>query len=80
MTKLTRNDENRNIYTVPVERFNQQTTFEESNFDKKPKSTLIVPGTSIPKKEPSKKPAKKPNRLYIVPGVPTLFYQQGNNN
>ena len=48
--------------------------------EKKPKSVLIVPGTSISKKEPSKKSAKKPKRLYIVSDAPTLFHQQGNQN
>ena len=42
--------------------------------------SLIVPGESISKKEPSKIPEKKTMRLYIVPGAPILLYQQGNNN
>ena len=68
------------MYTVPVGRFNKQTTVEESKCEEKPKITLIIPGASISKKEPSKKSAKKPMRFYIVPGAPTLFYQQSNHN
>ena len=46
----------------------------------KSKSALILPVASISKKETSNKSAKKPKHLYIVPGAPTLFYQQGNQN
>ena len=80
MTTVTCDDDIRKIYTVPVGGCNQQTTFEESKCEKKPKSELIVYGASIPKKEPSKKSYKKPNQLFIVPGAPTLFYQQGNHS
>ena len=80
VTTETRDDDSRKNYTVPVGQFNQHTTFEESKCEKKPKSELIVYGASIPKKEPSKKSDKKPNQLYIVPGAPTLFYQQGNHS
>ena len=41
---------------------------------------MIVTGESISKKEPSKIPEKKTMRLYIVPGAPTLLYQQDNQN
>ena len=47
---------------------------------KKSKSELILTGVYISKKVPSKKFFKKPKHLYIVPGVPTLFYQQSNHN
>ena len=80
VTTVTRDDEIRKKYTVPVGRCNQQTKFEESKCKNKPKSALIVPGASISKKELSKKSVKKPNCLYIVSGAPTLFYQQGNYN
>ena len=80
MTKVTCDDDSRKKYTVPVGRFNQLTTFEESKCEKKPKSALIIPGASISKKEPSKKSSKKPKGLYIVPGAPILFHQQGNHN
>ena len=80
MTTVTSDDDSLNSCTVTVVRCNQYTTSEESKFEKKPKSELIVPGASISKKEPDKKPAKKPKRLYIVPGAPTLFYQKLNQN
>ena len=68
------------MYTLPVGRCNQLKKFEDSKYEKKPKSALIVPVASISKKKPSNKSAKKPKRLYIVPGAPTSFYQQGNHN
>ena len=80
MTTVTCDDDIRKIYTVPVGGCNQQTTFEESKFENKPKRALIVTGASISNNEPSKKSAKKPERLFIVPGAPTLFFQQGNQN
>ena len=80
MKTITCDDGSRKNYTVPVGRCNQQTTFEESKCDKKPKSALIVPGAYFSKKEPSKKSDKKPKRLYIVPCATTLFYQQSNKN
>ena len=56
MTTVTRDDDSQNIYTVPVGRWNQQTSGEESKYEEKPKSALIVPGESISKKEPIKIP------------------------
>ena len=50
-TTVTRDDDNQNIYTVPVGRCNQQTIFEESKYEEKLKSPLIVPGEYISKKE-----------------------------
>ena len=41
---------------------------------------LIFPGGYISKKEPIKISDKKTICLYIFPGAPTLFYQQGNQN
>ena len=43
MTTVTREDDSQNIYTVPVGRCNQQTSFEESKYEGKPKSALVVP-------------------------------------
>ena len=77
---VTRDDESRNVYTLPIGQCNQLTTFEESKFEKKCKSALINPGEYISKQEPSKISEKKTMVLYIVPGALTLFYQQGNHN
>ena len=54
MTTVTRDYDSQNIYTVPVGQCNQQTSVEESKYEKKRKNALIVPGESISKKEPSK--------------------------
>ena len=51
MTTVTRDDNSRNIYTVPVGRCNQQTSVEESTYEEKPKSALIFTGEYILKKE-----------------------------
>ena len=50
MTTLTRDDDSPKIYTVPVGRCNQQTSVEESKYEEKRKSILIVPGEYISKK------------------------------
>ena len=68
------------MYTVSVGISNQKTSVEESKYEEKPKSVLIVPGEYIPKKEPSNILEMKTMRLYIVTLAPTLFYQQGNHN
>ena len=47
---VTHDDDSQNIYTEPVGRFNQQTSVEESKYEEKPKSVLIIPGGSILKK------------------------------
>ena len=44
VTTVTRDDDIQNIYTVPVERCIQQTSVEDSKYEEKPKSALIVPG------------------------------------
>ena len=80
MTTVTRDDNSQNIYIVPVGWCNQQTSLEESKYEEKPQSSLIVTGEYISKKEPSKLPENKTMRLCIVLGAPTLFYQQGNHN
>ena len=51
MTTLTRDDNSKNINAIPVGRFNQQTSVEESKYEEKRKSALIVVGGSISKKE-----------------------------
>ena len=79
-TTVTRDYYSQNIYTLPIGRCNQHTSVEESKYEEKRKSALIVPGGYISKKEPSKISERKTMRLYIVPGVPTLFYQHGNHN
>ena len=53
-TTVTRDDYSQNIYTVTVGLCNQQTSVEESKYDEKPKSALIIPGEYISKKEPRK--------------------------
>ena len=80
MTTVTRDDDSQNIYTVPVGRCNQQTSVEESKYEEKRQIALIASCESISKKGPSKILEKKKIGLYIVPGAPTLFYQQGNQN
>ena len=80
MTKITCDDYSQKIYTVPVGRWNQQTSVEEFKYEEKPKSALIVPGKSISNNELWKISEKKTMRLYIVLGAPTLLYQQGNQN
>ena len=80
MTTLTCDDYSQNIYTVPVGQCNQQTSVEESKYEDKPKSVLTVPVGSISKKEPRNLSENKTMRLYIFPGAPTFFYQQGNHN
>ena len=59
VTTVTHDDDSQHAYTVPVERFNKQTSVKESKYEEKRKSALIVPGESIPKKEPSKIPENK---------------------
>ena len=71
MTTVTCDDNSQNIYTVPDGLCNQQKSVQESKYEGKPKSVLIVPGEKTPKKEPSKISEKKTMRLYIVPGSPT---------
>ena len=44
MTTVTRDDDTQNIYTVPVGQCNQHTSVEESKYEEKPKSVLIIPG------------------------------------
>ena len=80
MTTVTRDDDSPNIYTVPFGRCDLQTSVDESKYEEIHQNALIFPGGSISKKEPSKISEKKTIRLYIVPGAPTLFYQQGNQN
>ena len=47
MPTETLDDDSQNIYTVSVRRCNQQTSVEESKYEKKPNITLIVPGEYI---------------------------------
>ena len=68
-----------NIYTVTVGQYNELTSVDESEYEEKNQNSLISPGESISEKEPSKISEKKTMRLYIVPGAPTLFYQQSNH-
>ena len=80
MTTVTRDDESQHIYTVRVGQCNQHTSVEEYEYEEKPNSVVIVPGNFIPKKEPINISENQIMRLYIVPGAPTLLYQQGNKN
>ena len=59
---------------------NEKTSDYEPKYEEKRKNALIFPGEYISKKETSKISEKKTMRLYIIPGAPTLFYQQGNQN
>ena len=47
------------MYTVPVLIFNQQKSVEESKYEEKRESTIIVPDKSISKKEPRKYQKRK---------------------
>ena len=80
MTTVTRDDDSQNIYTGLLGKYNQQTSYDGSEYEEKRNNALFDPGESISKKKPSKISEKKTMRLYIVPGVPTLLYQQGNQN
>ena len=80
VTTVTRDDDSRNIYTVPVGRCNELTSFDESKYEEKRHNSLICPGESISKKELRKISEKNTVRLYIVPGVPALLYQKVNHN
>ena len=54
MTTVTRDDDSKNVYTLPVGRFNQQTSVEDSKYEEKRKNSLIVPSEYISNKEQSK--------------------------
>ena len=54
MTKITRDDDSQNIYTVPIGRCDLQTSVQESKYEEKHQNALIVPGGYIYIKEPSK--------------------------
>ena len=75
VTTLTRDDDSQNIYTLPVGRYNEQTSDDESKYEEKRKNTLIGPSEFISNKEPSNISEKKTMHLYIVPGAPILIYQ-----
>ena len=49
-TTVTRDDDSQNIYTVPVEQWNQHTSFEDSKYEEKRKNKLMFSGESISKK------------------------------
>ena len=72
--------DSQNTNTVPVRWCNKITSVEESKYEEKSNSALIVLGESISKKQLSKIPKNKILRLYIVPGAPPSSYQQGNQN
>ena len=80
MTTVTHDDDSENMHTVPVGRWNELTSVDESKYEDKFQNALICPGESISKKELIKISEKKIIRLYIVPVAPSLFYQQGNHN
>ena len=80
VTTITRDDDSKIIYNVPVRQCNQQTSVEESNYEEKHNIALILLVEYISNMETSKISESKTIRLYIVPGAPTLFYQQGNHN
>ena len=76
MTTVIRDDDSRNIYAVPVGRCNELTSVDEYKHEEKCQNSLIFPGESISKKEPSKILENTTMCLYIAPGTPTLFYQK----
>ena len=80
LTTVTCDDDSQHLYNVPIGWWNKQTSVEDSRYKEKRKSALTFPGEYISKKEPRKIPEYKTMRLYIVPGAPTLLYQQGNHN
>ena len=51
---VTRDDESQNIYNVPVELCNEQTSDYEYKYEEKRKNALIGPGEFISNKEPRK--------------------------
>ena len=63
MIKVTRDDDSRNIYTVPIGKYSERTSVDEFKYEEKRKKALIGPGESISKKEPSKISEKKTIRL-----------------
>ena len=71
VTTVTRGDEGRKFYSVPVGQWNQLTTFEESKCENEPFKSLphVQETTKLLKKEPRKKSAKKPKSSLIVPGA-----------
>ena len=71
VTTAKRDYYSKNIYTVPVGQCNKETSVEESKYEEKLKTALIVPGEYISKNEPRKILVEKTMCLYIVPGVPT---------
>ena len=77
---VTRYDDSPNIYTVPVARYDLQTSVHESKYEEIHQNAVFCPVEYIQKEEPNKISEKKTIWLYIVPGAPTLFYQKGNQN
>ena len=77
---ITRDDDSPNIYNVPVGRCDLHTSVDEYKYEEIHQNELICPGEYIYIKEPIKISEKKIIHLYIVPGAPTLIYQQGNHN
>ena len=65
---VTRDDDSKMFYSLPVGQCNEQTPVEESKYEEKRKIALTVPGGYISKKEPRKISEKKTMCLYIVPG------------
>ena len=53
MTTVTLNYDSQNIYTVPVGRYNGQTSYYDYKYEEKHNNALTGPGESISKKEPS---------------------------
>ena len=80
MKTITRDDDIRHIYTVPVGRCELQTAVDESKYEEIHQNSLIFPGIYMSKKELSKISEKKKMHLYIVPGSHNLLYQQVNHN
>ena len=79
MTRVTRDDYSRNVYTVRIGGCNVLTSVDESKYEEKRQNLLICPGEYISKNEPNKI-SEKTVRLYFVPGSHTLLYQQSNQN
>ena len=80
VTTVTRDDGNPNIYTISFGRCNLQTLFDESKYEEIHSECIIFSRQIYIKKVTEQDIRKNKICLYIFPGAPTLFYQQGNQN
>ena len=76
VTTVTHDDDNKNIYTVPVGRCDLQTSFDESNYKEIHQNELIFPGESISKRNQVR--YKKKIQLYYTLFLVHLPYSINN--